>query len=471
MTLWTAAEISQALNTSAKGAWEAERVVIDSRKVKSGDMFVAIKGENHDGHAFVETAFEKGAAAAIVAQPAVAKHPQVEVRDTFEALQMLGKAARKRTRAKITGVTGSVGKTSCKEALKLALGAVGGVYATEGNLNNHFGVPLTLANMPKEVDYAVIEMGMNHAGEITPLSEMTRPHVAIIVSVEAAHLEFFDSVAAISDAKSEICAGLVESGTLILPRDNPHFVRMRHAAKNHYGIAKICTFGEHKEADYKLTSYLPDATGSTVEAEVRGVPVRFRIGAVGRHWAVLMMGVLAAVENLGADLPGAMLALERFTEQKGRGASEILPWRDGNIVLVDDSYNASPASMRAALARLAEMAGKRRKIAVLGDMLELGNASAGLHRGLAEDVSRHGIQLVFASGSNMKMLYEEMDTHMRGAYAEQAEMLLEPLMATLEPGDIVLLKGSHGSGVYKLAEKLQTRLRDAVPGKERADAL
>ena len=471
MTLWSAAEIGQALTAPTKGAWEAERVVIDSRKIKSGDLFVAIKGENHDGHAFVEASFEKGAVAAIVSQNIEISRPLVEVPNTFEALQMLGKASRKRARAKIAGVTGSVGKTSCKEALKLALGAVGSVYATEGNLNNHFGVPLTLANMPGEVDFAVIEMGMNHAGEITPLSEMTQPHVAIIVSVEAAHLEFFDSVAAISDAKSEISAGLVKEGTLILPRDNPHFERMQAAAKNNYKVSKIRTFGEHKEADYKLTSYAPDATGSTIEAEIHGVPVRFRIGAVGKHWAVLMMGVLAVVEHLGADLPNAMQALERFTEQKGRGASEVFPWREGNIVLVDDSYNASPASMRAAFARLAEMSGKRRKIAVLGDMLELGDASAGLHRGLAEDLTRHGIQLVFASGTNMKMLYQGVDATMRGAYAEQADMLLEPLMAKLEPGDIVLLKGSHGSGTYKLAEKLQDRLKNAVSGKERADAL
>ncbi|MFO1241695.1 MAG: UDP-N-acetylmuramoyl-tripeptide--D-alanyl-D-alanine ligase [Rickettsiales bacterium] len=470
-TLWTSSEVNALFPGNATAPWKAERIVIDSRKIEPGDLFVAIKGERHDGHAFLETSLKQGAVAAVVSTNSGANIPQVNVADTMRALETLGIAARKRTRAKVVGVTGSVGKTSCKEALRLALGAVGSVYATEGNLNNHIGVPLTLANLPPFVDYAVIEMGMNHAGEITPLSKMSAPDAAIITTVEAVHLEFFDSVDSIADAKSEISAGLDKMGTLILPRDNPHFERMRNTAKTKYGITKIVTFGEHPEADYRLSDYQPEDTGSMLEAILHGTPVRFRIGAVGRHWGVLMMGVLAAVEALGADLPQAMLALENFKEQKGRGAAEIFSFRSGNVLLVDDSYNASPASMKAAFARMKEIGKARRKVAVLGDMLELGDSSAQLHQGLKRDLAENAIDLVFAAGSYMKNLYDALPENMRGAYAEKADMILKPLMAALEPGDIVLVKGSHGSGMYKLAEAMQEALRASAATREHDHAV
>lgn len=469
-TVWTATDVAALFLQNKAGNWKAERVVIDSRKIEPGDLFVAIKGERHDGHQFVETSFKQGAVAAVVSTGSAGQN-EILVADTLQALEKLGVAARKRSRAKVAGVTGSVGKTSCKEALKLALGAVGSVYATEGNLNNHFGVPLTLANLPPDVDYAVIEMGMNHAGEITPLSKMSQPDVAIISTVEAVHLEFFDSVEAIADAKSEICAGLDKMGTLVLPRDNPHFERMRETAKTKYGIKKICSFGEHAEADYRLMDYQSEENGAMLEAVLHGTPVRFKIGAIGRHWAILMMGVLATAEALGADLPQAMLALEQFKEQKGRGAAEVFPWQGGNVLLVDDSYNASPASMRAAFARMKEICKQRRKIAVLGDMLELGDSSAQLHQGLKREISENGIDLVFAAGSYMKNLYDALPDSKRGAYAEKADMILEPLMAALQPGDIVLIKGSHGSGMYRLAESLQEKLKASAKAREHAHAL
>lgn len=470
-TVWTSQDVHKAFAQENSDSWKAERVVIDSRKIEHGDLFVAIKGERHDGHSFIETSYQQGAVAALVSSSSPSPISQILVPDTMVGLETLGIAARKRTRAKVVGVTGSVGKTSCKEALKLALGAASSVYATEGNLNNHIGVPLTLANLPPDVDYAVIEMGMNHAGEITPLSKMSQPDVAIISTVEAAHLEFFDSVESIADAKSEISAGLDKMGTLVLPRDNPHFERLRDTARNQYGIRHIVSFGEHPESDYRLTDYQTEEVGAVLEAVLHHTPVRFKIGAIGRHWAILMMGVLGVVEALGADLPQAMLALENFKEQKGRGAAESYPWQGGNILIVDDSYNASPVSMKAAFSRMKEICKQRRKVAVLGDMLELGDSSAQLHQGLKRDIAENGIDLVFAAGSYMKNLYDALPDNKRGAYAEKADMILEPLMAALQPGDIVLIKGSHGSGMYRIAESLQEKLKASAPSREPAHAV
>ena len=466
MALWKYKEAASATQGALlEGGWEAERVVIDSRIVRPGDLFVALRGENFDGHDFIGRAMEQGAVAVMVEQgylhpPGV---PALVVGDTYAGLEALGRKARQRTQAKIAGITGSVGKTSTKEALALALAIQGRVHMTQGNYNNHIGVPLTLANMPAESDYAVIEMGMNHADEIIPLSRLSRPHAALITSIEAVHIEFFEGLEGIASAKCEICAGLEPEGTLILPASSPYLGLMQRLARDRYGITNILTFGAAEYADYRLVNCTMEGLGMRVEAHIGNTPIEYQLGAYGQHWAAMSVGVLGMAEALHADVRAAAEALQRFRELEGRGNIKKITLGGGDAYLIDDSYNASPASMRAAIAKLAGvhlgLAPEGRMVAILGDMLELGEESPKYHADLAEALETSGVHRVLLAGDHMRHLWDVLPERMRGTYVRETADLLPALPEFLRAGDTILLKGSHGSHIYTLAKAL----KEAVP--------
>jgi UDP-N-acetylmuramoyl-tripeptide--D-alanyl-D-alanine ligase len=458
--LWTSAEAASATQGNCDGFWTATGVSIDSRTVAFGDLFVAIRGPNFDGHVFVADALAKGAAAAMVDKGPETLLPGanlLRVKDTLQGLNDLAAAARQRSGAKVIAITGSVGKTSTKEMLRHVLAEQGATHATLGNLNNHWGAPLTLARMPIDSRFAVIELGMNHAGEIAPLSKLARPHMAIITAVEAVHLENFDSIEGIADAKSEIFAGLEPGGIAIINRDMTQFERVAAAARA-AGASRVVGFGEHPESEARLVKYAPHSACSCVAADILGHPMTFKIGAPGRHWVLNALGVLAAAHLAGADLAEAGMALAGVTAPKGRGERHTLDWRDGGTVdLIDDSYNASPPSMRAAYAVLAmaKPANPRgRRIAVIGDMLELGPDAEAAHAGLADDLVREKIDLVFACGPLMRALYDRLPAQMRGHHAPNSVELIQPLRRAIRSGDVLLIKGSLGSRMGKIVEDL-----------------
>ena len=373
--LWTGAALVEAMQARAiGGAPDVSGVSIDTRTLKPGDLFFAIKGDARDGHDFVAAALEKGAAAAVVLESRAGefagKGPLFAVPDVLEAMVALGRASRARSQARIVAVTGSVGKTGTKEALRTVLSAQGATHASAASYNNHWGVPLTLARMPADSRFGVFEIGMNHAGEITPLVAMVRPHVALITTVEPVHLENLGSVEAIADAKAEIFSGLVEGGTAVINRDNPHYERLRRAAEAS-PAGRIVSFGEHPEADVRMTRVILQPDQSIVEAMLFGEAATFRIASPGKHVALNSLGVLGAVQALGADLALAAIALADVTPPTGRGEQIRLPAPGGEIALYDESYNANPASMRAALGVLGQgrVGVRGRRIAVLGDML------------------------------------------------------------------------------------------------------
>jgi UDP-N-acetylmuramoyl-tripeptide--D-alanyl-D-alanine ligase len=462
--LWTVRAMAEAMDAQGAGPLPAaiSGISIDSRTIAPGEAFFAIAGDNRDGHDFVAAALAAGAGLAVVAADRRAgfapQAPLLLVADVLAALGDLARAARARSRAKVIGVTGSVGKTSTKEALRLALSADGETHASVASYNNHWGVPLSLARCPQAARYAVLEMGMNHAGEIEALAALARPHVAIVTTVEPVHLEFFASLAAIADAKAEIFRGLEAGGAAVLNRDNPQFARLRRHAED-AGVARIVSFGEHPKADARLikASLHPDC--SAVQARILGTDLTYKLGAPGRHVVQNSLAVLAAVALAGADLALAGLALAQLTPGTGRGARVTLETRDGPAVLLDESYNANPASMRAALALLGqtEIAAQGRRIAVLGDMLELGAKGAQLHRGLHESVLAHGIDLVFCCGPLMRALWEALPSERRAGYAETSALLEPQVLVAIRPGDAVMVKGSLGSRMGPIVKALERR--------------
>jgi len=448
--LWTAIEAAAATGGKALGPdWSANGVSIDSRTVAAGELFVALAGPNHDGHDHVAAAFKAGATAALVHKipdGVAANAPLLLVEDTLEGLKRLGAAARARASAKIIAVTGSVGKTGTKEMLKLALCAENATHASVGSFNNHWGVPLSLARMPRDSRFGVFELGMNHAGEIEPLSLLVRPDIAIVTTVEAVHLEFFASTSEIAEAKAEIFAGVAPGGTVVLPRDNPYFELLCRRA-DEKGIARIMSFGTHIDADARLLDHAVTSERTLVFALVGDHPLSYSIGVPGRPWAINSLAVLLAARAAGVSIDSAAAALARMEPPKGRGARKILPWGAGHITLIDESYNASPVSVRAALATLGsvEIPRNGRRIAVLGDMLELGEAGPALHRGLSDAVVAHGIDLVFTAGPLMQGLADALDPALRGAHAANSALLARLVGDALQSGDVVMVKGSAGS--------------------------
>lgn len=447
-------------------------VSIDSRSLVPGNIFFAIIGENSDGHRFAGAAFEAGAGVAVVSDRAVLDQragAMLLVDDTLQALEGLGRAARDRCKGTIVAVTGSVGKTGTKEALRLCLEGQGATHASVASYNNHWGVPLTLARMPRDTRYGIFEVGMNHPGEITPLVAMIRPHIAIVTTVQPVHLEAFPSVEAIADAKAEIFSGLEPDGTAILNRDNPHFERLNTAATA-AGAARILTFGRDPSADIRLTDVVLEASYSTVTASVEGTEMTYKLGAPGEHLVLNSLGVLTVVDALGADLALAGLSLAGVRPPKGRGAQLALRVPGGSATLIDESYNANPASMRAALALLGMgVPGPGgRRIAVVGDMLELGADGPRLHAELAPAIDDAKVDIVYACGPNMAHFWDALTESRRGVYAETSDGLKESLLDVVRAGDVVMVKGSLGSKMGPLVEALCEKFKPHVEAENSA---
>ncbi len=457
--LWTAAEAAAATRgrapASAAGSWSATGVSIDSRTIATGDLFVALQGPIFDGHDFAGTAFAAGAAAALVHRTVEPAGPALMVRDTRKGLEDLGRAARGRCNGKIVAVTGSVGKTGVKESLRTLLSRQGKTYATAGNLNNHWGAPLSLARLPRSAAFGVFELGMSNPGELAPLSRLVRPHVALITTVAPVHVEFFDSVEAVAEAKAEIFQGVVEGGAAVLPRDNDHFDLLDTRAAE-AGIARRVSFGVRPEADVRLLASIMDADGSDVTASAFGTRLNFRVGVPGHHWVVNALGMLAAVREAGADIAAAAAAMAALKAPAGRGVRRTVRLPADSFDLLDESYNASPAAMRAAFETLmlANPRGGGRRIAVLGDMRELGDDGPALHAGLADDLVDANIDLLFSAGPLMHHLYEAVPAARRGYHAADSEALIPAVTAAVQAGDVVCVKGSLGSRMKPVVDAL-----------------
>ncbi len=457
--LWTSAEAAAATGGNAPEPWSATGVSIDSRSVEAGDLFVALAGPNHDGHDFVQAAFEREAAAAMVSRrpgTGVAGAPLLLVVDTFEGLRTLAAQARERSAAHVVAITGSVGKTGTKELLAGALRRCGPTHASAGNLNNHIGVPLSLARLPQGARFGVFEAGMNHPGEIAPLSRLIRPYTALITTIAPAHTEAFSGLDAVADAKAEIFQGIEPGGTAILNRDNAYFDRLAAAARA-AGVSRIVSFGEAEGAEARLLAWRPAAAGGTVTAAIEGTALDYEIAFAGRHWALNSVAVLAAARAAGAPLERAARALRTVAPVPGRGVRHRIPVAGGLFELIDESYNASPAAVRAAIATLAETAPPApggRRIAVLGDMLELGEAAARWHAELAGDIDAAGIDLVFTAGPLMAHLHGTLEPARRGAHTPDSESLADIVRAEIRAGDVVLVKGSLGSRMGQIVRRL-----------------
>ena len=460
--LWTHEDAAAATGGRATRPFAATGVSIDTRTIRPGDLFVALAGAR-DGHDFVAEALARGAAAALVTRrpKGVAEDaPLLVVGDSLAALRGLGAAARARSRARVVGVTGSVGKTGTKEMLRLALGAQGRVHAADKSFNNHIGVPLTLARMPPETDYAVLEIGMNHANEIRPLAKLARLHVALVTTVESVHRENFASEAGIAFAKAEIFEGLEPGGTAVLYRDNRHYERLLRRAKR-VGVARFARFGTGPRCEARLIAAETTPGSVAIRARVHGAPVLFRLGAPGRHLAMNALGALLAAEAAGADLARAAIALAGFRAPEGRGAR----WRvemgeGGDLILIDESYNANPVSVGAALELLAATpvengigrVSRGRRIAILGDMLELGPEERALHAGLAAHPALTAIDKVHCVGPRMKALHAALPPEKRGVWEAESAALAERLRRLLDAGDAVMVKGSLGARMGRVAE-------------------
>jgi UDP-N-acetylmuramoyl-tripeptide--D-alanyl-D-alanine ligase len=459
--LWTLDAMAAVMDAEKSGALPAEvtGISIDTRSAAKGDAFFAIKGDNRDGHDFVADALKAGAGLAVVARSQktrFADAPLLLVDDVLESLRALARAARARTNAQVIAVTGSVGKTGTKEALRLALSPDGETHVSAASYNNHWGVPLSLARLSAGAKYAVFEIGMNHAGEITPLTQLVRPHVAVVTSIEPVHLEYFGSLEKIADAKAEIFSGVEPHGAAVLNRGNAQYARLASAAKA-AGVERIVSFGEHKDADAQLLRTALQAESSTVEARVLGQSVTYKLGAPGRHLVLNSLAVLAAVVLVGADLALAALALAHLRPAAGRGARVSLRVAGGTALLIDESYNANPASMAAAIALLgqAPVGARGRRIAVLGDMLELGSPGPDLHRSLAQAIAAADIDLVFCCGPLMRSLWEALPSGARGGYAETAAALEPAVIEAIHAGDAVMVKGSLGSKMGPIVKALE----------------
>ncbi|HKX92978.1 MAG TPA: UDP-N-acetylmuramoyl-tripeptide--D-alanyl-D-alanine ligase [Sphingomicrobium sp.] len=450
--LWTSEEIAAATGGTASAVFEVTGVTFDSREVEPGFLFVAMPGTVHDGHDFVEAAFAAGAAAALVSRPVDGSHVLVD--DVFAALQSLGRAARERCKASIFGVTGSVGKTSTKEALYAALerNAPGKVHRSVKSYNNHTGVPLSLARMPRDTDYAVFEMGMNNRGEITALTRQVRPHVAIVTAIAPAHIENLGSEEAIADAKAEIFEALERPGVAIVPNDSPHRDRLVRAARRH--AERIITFGGGDADIRALHAVTAESGGSLISAELLERELTFTIAQRGEHWVANALAVMAAVEAVGADVARAGLALADMGGLKGRGERHSISLAGGEALLIDESYNANPASMAATLRSLGDERDASRRIAVLGPMRELGEHSADLHAGLAPAVLEAQVDRLILIGEEMRPLAERVVGSVSLDLVATVEEATDAVLHLLSPGDAVLVKASNSVGLARLVERV-----------------
>ena len=466
LALWDAVELARAMRGVAVGQFQVSGVEIDSRAVVPGDLFFALKGEAMDGHKFVASAFAKGAAAVVVDRPV--DGPHILVDDTSSALELLAAAARSRTSAQIIGVTGSVGKTGVKEAIFAALdrSSRGNSHRSVKSYNNHVGVPLSLARTPARSDFAVFEMGMNHAGEIAALTRQVRPHVAVITTIAPAHIEMLGSEEAIADAKAEIFEGLegfggAGGGVAIIPADSPHYARLKDAAEEHK-VAAV-SFGRAAHADVRLLDAVPaPGGGSLVTADLGDRRICYTVAEPGEHWIANSLAVMAAVRAVGGDLGAAGLALAEMQGLKGRGERSTVAAKSGTALLIDESYNANPASMRATLAQLGVTPAKRR-IAVLGAMKELGAHGPAYHAALLEPLQAASADYAILVGDEMAVLADELGKANQSslgkpvpfAHCSNARDAIAVLREFgLEGGDAILVKGSNSVGLGALVAAL-----------------
>jgi len=459
--LWSQEELAAALGAPRTApAGPVAGVSIDTRTLQQGDLFFAIKGESGDGHAYVGRAFAAGAPAAVVEREKVdalaSLGPLYAVEDTLRAMERLGVAARRRAHARIAAVTGSVGKTSAKEMLRVVLAKAGPTHAAAASYNNHWGVPLTLARLPASAAFGVFEIGMNHPREIEPLVAMVRPHAALVTTIAPVHIEHLGSLEAIAEAKAEIFTGLEKGGAAVIHRDAPHFELLARRARA--AGARVETFGAGADADARLIRFENRVDGSRIEARIRGRDITLSLGAPGRHMAENALGVLLIAAAFGVDIEASAAALKEFAPGKGRGDRVTLRGADGPFTLIDESYNANPASMRAALDLLGATKPRvgGRRIAALGDMLELGPQGPAMHVALADSLKRARVDLLFCAGPLMRGLFEAAPAAMRGAWAANAADVEGPLLKALRGGDVVMVKGSNGSRMGPIVAALKS---------------
>lgn len=453
IVIWDAESISTALGQPIELGIKAIAVSIDSRTIIPGSIYVALKGENHNGNLFALDALKKGASLCIVDEKISGADAYagkvLEVDDAFQALRQLATFSRNRTAAKIIAVTGSVGKTSTKEMLKVALDNQGEVYASSGNFNNHYGLPLSLANMPQNTEYGIFELGMNHAGEMLELTKIVRPDIAIITTIEAVHLEFFSTVSAIAEAKAEIFAGMREGGHAVINYDNPYHLILVEKAKEH--LLDVRSFGSTPKLNYILESYSISPEGANIVVDARGKIIRYSLATPGKHHALNSLAVLAAVDCAGADVEfAAQKGLASFRPQNRRG--QIKHNSKLNITVIDDTYNASPASVSAALDNLGNMEGRR--LAILGDMRELGSHGKELHESLVSCIASNNIDKVFCVGDLMGHLFEALPKPYRGSVAKDAQSMANEILPHIKPGDVILVKGSRSMAMEKVVDAL-----------------
>lgn len=471
LSLWTSDEILSATGGQMVGPeFQVTGVSIDSRTVAAGDLFIAIAGPNHDGHDFAIAAAEKGAMLLL--------HRQVDdlpkgasaiiVDDTFDALYDLAHAARARTDAEIVAITGSVGKTGTKEALATILRRHGKTHCPVGSFNNHWGVPLTLVRMPRDTQFGVFELGMNNPGEIAPLSKLVKPRLVIITTIAGVHMENFDHIDDVAHAKAEIFQGLIPGGLAVLPFDSPFFGMLTDHALS-WGASNVVSFGDGEKAVVRADKVALHPECSCVRATVMGQDLTFKVGMAGLHWVANSLAVIAATQLLTGDVAQAGLALAGMMPPKGRGAHHDLQIGNGNFHLIDESYNASPPSMKAALSTLGAQtpAGKGRRIAVLGDMLELGAVSKSAHKALLAEIEAANVHRLYLVGSEMKRLAKKAGSPLLVAHSKKYEDIIPMLEDDLSDGDIVMIKGSNGIGLSKLVDRL---IQDYPPVRPAAEA-
>lgn len=461
--LWTAFEAAAAVNGIAQGNWHIDGLDLDSRAVATGDLFIALKVER-DGHAFVRNALAAGASAALVSDPSCADEgaPLLIVPDTLVALENLGTAARRRNViATRVAITGSVGKTTVKEMTAAALAGTAKTHRSIKSYNNHWGVPLTLARMPSDARFGVFEIGMNHGGEISRLSPQVRPHIAAITMVAPVHIEHFVDEAGIADAKAEIFLGLDAGGTALIPGDNPHAARLIARARDRDGV-KILTFGTGQACDARILAVADGHGGRIATADILGQQISWRIAEPGAHWVHNGLCALTLAMLAGGDLKAGADALSNFGAIDGRGVTKAIALPNGGFfTLVDEAYNANPASVAEAISTLSGRTGLRR-IAVLGDMLELGSRENDYHAAIAADLLAARTDIVFCAGPRMKYLWDALSHSQRGGYAPTASQLAPLVADAVTAGDVVMVKGSNGSKMAEVVRAL--RALDALSG-------
>jgi UDP-N-acetylmuramoyl-tripeptide--D-alanyl-D-alanine ligase len=455
--LWTSDEVARALAPAAITApFAANGVTFDSRAVVKDDLFFALSGETTDGHGFVGEAMKRGAAAAVVSRDVEAVGGTlIRVPDTLKALASLGRAGRRRSTARIASVTGSVGKTSTKDALRAMLAAQAPTSASAASFNNHVGVPISLARMPREARYGVFEIGMNHPGEIEPLARQVEAHVGVITNVGPVHIGHMGSEEAIADEKGCLFAGMAEGAVAVLNRDSHHYDRLAGQARR-FGVSRLVGFGRSEAAEARLLSCSLQDTGSDVAALIHGRRIEYRLGAAGEHWVLNSIAALAVVEALGANVVEAAATLKGIGASPGRGARRMLKFGAGTVELLDESYNANPVSMRAMLALLArtEPAQGGRRLLAMGDMRELGEGADAYHAGLADAVAASGAAQVFLCGPHMQALWPLLAPAQRGVHRPDSAALAGDVAAALRAGDVIAVKGSLGSKMKNVVDAI-----------------